>query len=92
MGKWHTIGSPPVTLTGDLGWYMQLSKVKLTQFIQIVSRKNYKINSFLFLSKLSGFNSLHPNIYMQILHTVLYISLCANKENLFNSQSCFSRW
>ena len=33
---------------------MQLSKVKLTQFIQIVSRKNYKINSFFFCQNGQG--------------------------------------
>ena len=32
------------------------------------------------------FNPLHSNIRMHILQTVLYISLCAGKENLFNNQ------
>ena len=31
-------------------------------------------------------NPLHPNISMHILHTVLYTSLCAGRENLFDNQ------
>ena len=32
------------------------------------------------------FNPLHSNIRIHMLQTVLYISLCAGKENLFNNQ------
>ena len=32
------------------------------------------------------FNPLHPNICMYILHTVLYISQGADRENLCNNQ------
>ena len=31
-------------------------------------------------------NPLHPNISKHILHTVLYVSLRAGKENWFNSR------
>ena len=31
-------------------------------------------------------NPLHPNISIHILHTVLYVSLRAGKENWFNNQ------
>ena len=31
-------------------------------------------------------NPLHPNISIHILHTVLYVSLQAGKENWFNNQ------
>ena len=31
-------------------------------------------------------NPLHPNISKHILHTVLYVSLRAGKENWFNNQ------
>ena len=34
----------------------------------------------------STINPLHPNISMHILHTVLYTSLCAGRENLFNNR------
>ena len=46
---------------------------------------------FFFLSNIiryfwSTINPLHPNISMHILHTVLYTSSCAGRENLFDNQ------